>query len=121
MVPELVDIIVKVLKEAPGRTLPLGRLHGEMRKENKRMMAAMGIKRSRLDRNGKPCVRDCLELQLPGPQHMSGVLRELSHRKLLVTETRAVGADGGGHGIHEGGGRRRGTESVLQVKLLDGV
>ena len=52
---------------------------------------------------------------------MSGVLRELSHRKLLVTETRAVGADGGGHGIHEGGGRRRGTESVLHVKLLDGV
>lgn len=121
VVPELRDIILKVLREAPERTLDLGKLHTEMRKENKRQMEAMGLKRSRFDRNGKPCVRDCLELQLPGPQHMSGVLRELQNRGDLALETRDVppveAAGSGGRG----GRARMKRMPLLHVKLLNGV
>jgi hypothetical protein len=89
VVPELVDLILRCLRKAPqgpnGQGLPLMRLHSEMRRELK----VVQPKR----RNPKGCVRDCLDLQLPGPQHMSGLLKELMRRGEVVLETRAPGED----------------------------
>ena len=117
LVPELTNLILGVLRAAPERALPLGKLHAEMRRELKRQQQDQPA--SRLDKNGKPCVRDCLELQLPGPQHMSGVLQELAKRKHLAVETRELPPE-----ELETSPRKRGrvptARTMLHVRLLEG-
>ena len=101
VVPELVDLILSVLRAAPAHTLPLPRMHGEMKRE---------LKRSAPRRNARGCVRDCLDLQLPGPQHMSGVLNELEQRGLLRMHKLPVTSPRGGE-----------TMSVTHVQMVDGA
>ena len=54
-------------------------MYGEMRRE---------LRRTTVSRNTKGCVRDCLDLQLPGAQHMTGILTELERRGDVVHEMR---------------------------------
>lgn len=76
VVPELRDLVIRVLRPAGREGLPVARLAIEMRR----------AARHHPSRNQKGCVRDCVDLQLPGAQHMSGVLRELEARGDVVTE-----------------------------------
>lgn len=88
LVPELAELILSVLRSKPGG-YALPRLHAEMRRE---------LRRTQVARNPKGCVRDCLDLQLPGPQHMSGVLRELEARGKLELRTVQLGGKQGKNG-----------------------
>ena len=112
VVPELRDLIVSVLRQAPGRALSLGKLHRGMHGEMRKLHQAQRI------RNPKGCVRDCLELQLPGAQSMSGVLRELANRKDLVMETREEASDDDGLPKHAPKATR---QLQLVIRLLDRV
>ena len=71
VVPELRDLILAVLHRSEGAGLPLSRLYPEMRREQRR---------TTIPRNQRGCVRDCLDLQLPGPQQLGAVIYELASR-----------------------------------------
>ncbi len=82
VVPELRDLIVEVLRKAPKRAgYPTTRLLGEMRRELRRSGARA--------RDPPGCVRDCLSLQLPSPNSIGGVLRELALRGDVVVYEQA--------------------------------
>ena len=101
VVPELRDLIVAVLKQGPRDGYPLGALGQAMRREQRRTSKI---------KNPQGCVRDCLDLQLPGPQHMSGVLNELERRGLLRMHKLPVTSPRGGE-----------TMSVTHVQMVDGA
>ena len=81
VVPELGELILSTLRrQPPPHQLPVSRMYGELRKEQRRTSTVK-------DKRG--CVRDCLNLNLPGPNSMSGVLRELALRGILKVGTDA--------------------------------
>lgn len=84
VVPELVELILNCLGSAAAKAsngLSIWDLHREMR----RQLRARGPTKNQVG-----CVRDCVDLQIPGAQSMSGVLRELQKRGQLVLETMNV-------------------------------
>ena len=95
VVPELADLILNVLRKAEGNVLPLPRLHLEMRR---------ALRETQPRRNAKGCVRDCLDLQLPGQGHMSGVLNELQKRGQLNLQHGMESISTGKGGKKRGGG-----------------
>ena len=111
VVPELADLVLHCLSGAAasagrgGLTVPL--LHREMRRELKARPSA----------NARGCVRDCVDLQLPGASSMSGVLRELEKRGLIVLEMRPVATPPTRKQQRRGGGAAGGTANVLFVRL----
>ena len=80
VVPELVELIRTVLRGAPGDGYTVPKLNSEMRRELRRSSKSADVG------GCKPGY--CLDLQIPGPQHMSGILGEMKKRGLVALEPR---------------------------------
>ncbi len=78
VVPELRDIIVSTLRESAGS--------GPMAPAELYTALEAEVKRRRRAEPNKKCVRDCLNLRLPGALSFGGVLNELGERGDLTVE-----------------------------------